>query len=160
MHMPSPLPPSPAPRTAHSPAGVARAGDAGKGLAGGLPPGAAGALCRREPLPSPPLPSFCRRRPSDKVQTLGDGCTNLPSPVPRSGWPLLPLPSHPLCSNQGCYFFPTELARFTSRLLSFFFFFLNSQFFLSSLSESTRQCVAWLLLSLGKLQAPKTQIFM
>lgn len=126
MHMHSPLPPSrprrlPAPPTAPRGRPVGGCGEEGGGWLAGrrLPARAAGACAE----PSPP-PSFFAGGGHQTGPNPGRWLRKPALSVPLSGGPLvLCLPT--LCSSQGCYFLPAELARLTSRLLFFFFLIAN-----------------------------------
>lgn len=121
--LPAPsFPAPPAPRTAHSPAGSPGGGMRGGGgrLAGRRLPARAAGACAE---PSPP-PSFFAGGGHQTGPNPGRWLRKPALSVPLSGGPLvLCLPT--LCSSQGCYFLPAELARLTSRLLFFFFLIAN-----------------------------------
>lgn len=122
MHMHS----SPAPRTAHAAAPPAR-GVARREMRGGgwpaAPPGAAGALRCREPVPSPPLSSFCRRRPSNRSKPWEMAAQTCPL-RPTFGVSPSPLPSPPLLQSR-LLLFPY---RTCPAYLPFTFFFLTANF--------------------------------
>lgn len=114
------------------PRGVARWGDAGRRGAAGWPaaprPGC-GSLCRA--LPAAVL--FCRRRPSNRSQPREMAAQTCPLHPAFGGSPG-PLPSHPLLQSRVLL----SPGRTCPAYLPFtLFFFFNSQFLFSSLSERT-----------------------
>lgn len=132
--MHSPLPPSrprrlPAPPTAPRGRPVGGCGEEGGAGWPAAPRPGCGSLCRA--LPAAVL--FCRRRPSNRSQPREMAAQTCPLRPAFGGSPG-PLPSHPLLQSRVLL----SPGRTCPAYLPFtLFFFFNSQFLFSSLSERT-----------------------